>query len=259
MQRFVSGIAVLLSLALPAISPNTARALGVFEDAPGEAGFLFARHQTSVGATFHRTSGPGDDASVFALAAYFPARRGVLVQVEQPFIAVARPSDIESAFGDLTARARVRLLGANGRALSLLGCLRAGSGTARLYPYSSQSYDMQLGVGYVDSLRVVHVWAMAEGIVTKRVPKRLTDDTKHEDFARLAGGLTLPLGRALAARGGGTALLYRSGGRRALVFAELQYDYTSAIEIVVSGQAETLERARRVSDYVLTAGIRTYF
>ncbi len=259
MQRIVSGILLAVALALPVLTQQPARAIGVYEDAVGHAGFLFGRHQSSVRAAFVRTDDDAADASIFVVSVTHPLRPNLLIQVEQPFISLIGPSGIESGFGDLHARARLRLAGGDGRVLHALGGLRVGTGTRLLYPYSSQSFDMELVVGYVDSLDILHVWGAIEGGVVKREPSGLDESDRHENFARANGGIAFPFGSALHLRLGVSGLLFRSGGAREVYFSQLQYRYSPSLEVRLSTHAEAGNPDERISDFALTAAIHAFF
>jgi hypothetical protein len=259
MQRVVSAILVTLSLALPVLSTVPARAIGVYEDAVGHAGFLFGQHRAGIRCAAVRTNDDERDASIFLISGTYPLRDNLLIQVEQPFISLVGESDIESGFGDLYLRARLRLAGGTGRALQAVGGLRVGSGTRRLYPYSSQSFDFELAVGYVDTLEILHVWALAGGGMVKREPEGLDEEDRHENFARMGGGLALPFGSNLYLRLGASGLVFRSGRARELYFAQLQYRYSPPLEIRLSAHAEAGEPDERVSDLALSVAILTHF
>lgn len=259
MQRVVSAILVSLSLALPALTTVPARAVGVYEDAVGQAGFLFSGHRAGLRGAVIRTNGGERDASIFLISGSYPLRDNMLLQVELPFISLINGPDVESAFGDVHVRARMRLAGGTRRVLHAIGGLRVGSGTRRVYPYSSQSYDLELAVGYVDTLDILHVWAQAGGGAVKREPEGLDEEDRHENFARVGGGLALPFGSILHVRLGLSGLVYRSGRTRELYFTQLQYRYSPGLEIRLSAHAEAGKPEERVSDLALTAAIVASF
>lgn len=239
--------------------PDNAHAVGVYEDAAGYVGFLFAPHRPALRAAVIRTNADPLDASMMAFAFTYPLRDHLLVGADVPFITVSEPGDMESRFGDLGLRARMRFAGGDGRAVHLLGGLRVGSGSSSLYPYSTQSYDVELGVGYVDSLGVLDLWASTSGVAVFRAPEELSDAQRHEDFARVDAGLAFPFGPVLALRLGATVLAFRSGAVRDLYLTQLQYRWSDALELRVSGHAEAGRSAERVSDVAITVGIHTFF
>lgn len=238
---------------------SPARAVGVYEDAAGNAGFLFAPQNPSFRAAFIRTNADGRDASMAVFAFTYPLRGRILVGADLPFITRIEPGGMESRFGDLQLRARVRVAGGTGRAFHLLGGLRVGSGSASLYPYSSQSYDLGLGAGYVDSLAVLNVWASATGVAVFRALEGLDESARQENFARLEGGLELPFGSAVALRMGTTVLAFRSGAVREVYLTQIQYAFSPALQLRVSGHAEAGDSEERVSDVALTVAVHTFF
>jgi hypothetical protein len=248
-----------LSVVLSCLRLEPARATGVYEDAVGLAGFVFAPHRGALRAAIIRTNDDHRDASVFAVAGRYPLRDNLLIQVDVPFVSLAVPSSIRTGFGDPCLRARLRVWGGDRRVLHALGGIRVGTGTTRVYPYASQSYDFDLAVGYVDTLEVLDLWAMVGGVVVKREPEGLEEDDRHENFARAGGGLGLPFGSAISLRLGANALLFRSGRVRELYFAQLQYRYSPSLELRVSTHAEAGEPAERVSDLAITAAVHTLF
>jgi hypothetical protein len=258
MQRVLSVIVLALIVWLPACHPREARAIGVYEDAVGQAGFLFAPQRGGVRGAVIRTNDSDLDASIFSLAVNYSLRQNLLLQLEQPYVTLIDPADIESGFGDLHARARLRLVGGDGRALHAIGGLRLGTGTRRLFPYSSQSFDLELALGYVDSLDVLHVWASAGGGFVERLPDALSDPPRHADFSRLGGGFAFPFGSAIYLRLGACGLLYRGGGAREIYFSQLQYRRSNSIELRAAVHAEAGESVERVSDLALTVSILAF-
>lgn len=258
MHRLV--VAVLALGSCLAVSPISARGAGVYEDAAGTAGFLLAPQRASAHSTLTRTNAAGLDASIFTLDATFPVRPWLLLQVEQPFIALSDSTDIETGFGDLAIRARARVAGGKGRALSLYAGWRTGSGTTRLFPYASQTFDLGLGLGYADTLAAaIDVWALATGVSVKRRLKGFPGASALADFARLNGGVGLHVGAGLTVRAGASGLFYRGGAARAIYFGELGLGPSPAIELRVGAHAEAGDRADRVSDSAIFASVSTYF
>jgi hypothetical protein len=260
MHRSVPAVIVTIAALLAYLPSKPARAIGVYEDAVGHAGLLFAPHQPAVRAAFIRTAADdGREASMFLASGVYPLRHNLLVQFEQPYIALLGESDVESGFGDTHVRARLRLYGGDGRALQLLGGLRIGSGSTTYYPYSSQSYDMELGVGYVDSLGMVTVWGLASGVAVKREPEGLAEEDRHQNFARGNAGVAAALGSRLVARAGGSALLFRSGSVRDIYFAQIEYRHSPGIALRASLHAEAGDERERVSDLAVTASVLSFF
>jgi hypothetical protein len=236
-----------------------ARATGVYEDVAGYAGFLTGSHRAGIRAAMVRTDDERRNASLFIVSASYPLRDNLLVQFEQPYVAVDSPADIRSGFGDGVARARLRILGGEGSALHLLGGLRLGTGSRRFYPYSSQSLDAALGVGFVDTLDVLQVWGAASGVAVMREPPGLDEATRHENYAHLAAGLTIPLLASTDLRVGFTGLVFRSGAARDLFLGQIGYRPSPSLEIRASAQAEAGKPEERVSDLAATVEIAARF
>jgi hypothetical protein len=260
MHRFVPAVIVTIAASLTFLPSNPARAIGVYEDAVGHAGFLLAPHQPSLRSAFIRTAADdAREASMFVAAGAYPVRHNLLIQIEQPYIAIIGEPDIESGFGDTHVRARLRLYGGDGRALQMLGGLRIGSGSTIYYPYSSQSYDMELGFGYVDSLGTVTVWGLASGVAVKREPEGLPEASRHQNFARGNAGVAVALGSRLVARAGASALLFRSGSLRDIYFGQVEYRHSRGIALRASIHAEAGDEQERISDLAVTASILSFF
>lgn len=251
--------AAALAAAGAGISPGSARAVGVYEDAAGEVDFLTAPQLASITARFVRTNGSDFDASLFILAGTVSVRPYLLVQLDQPYVSLSGPSDIASALGDLRLRVRARLSGGGGRALSAVGAFRTGSGTRRVYPYASQSVDYEFALGYVDTLDVVEMWATAGGAFVTRAPENLPSDEIHENFARVMAGLTLPAATRLRVSAGATVLYYASGGVRGLLLATIGYSRSRLLLLSLGFHAETGEARERVSNGAATASIHVFF
>lgn len=251
--------AAALAVVLAGNSPRPARAVGVYEDAVGEVDFLTGPQSASITARFVRTNGPDVDASLFILAGAVSVRPYLLVQLEQPYVSLSDPSDIATAFGDLRLRVRARLTGGGGRALSALGAFRTGSGSTRVYPYASQSMDYEVALGYVDTLEVMELWAVAGGAFVTRAPEDLPDDEIHESFARAMAGLTLPAATRLRVSAGADALYYASGGVRVLLLGAIEYSRSRSLAFSLGFHAEAGPAKERVSDGAATASIAVFF
>lgn len=252
-------VAVLALDLFLAVSPATARGAGVYEDAAGTAGFLVAPQRASTHSTLTRTNAAGLDASIFTLDATFPVRSWLLLQVEQPFVALSDSTDIRRAFGDLAVRARARLAGGGGRMVALYAGWRTGSGSTRVFPYASQSFDLELGLGYVDTLATVDLWALATGVSVKRRPEGFPGASGLNDFARLNGGAGLRLGGGFSVRAGASDLLFRGGAVRTIYFGEVGIHTSPPVELRLGAHVETARRSDRVSDSAIFASVYAYF
>jgi len=234
-------------------------AAGVYEDTAGETAFLSAPHKRAIFPRIIRTNEDEKDASIYVLSVSYPLRSYLLVEVEQSYITVSSPADIRNGFGDLKLRARAGLFNRGGRAVRLNGFFRTGSGTRRLFPYSSQSMDVGLGVSYVDSLETFHYWGTLGAAVVKREPRNLPDSDAHENHGYAAAGLRLPLTPNVVVGAGMTVLLFRSGASREIYLCSLDLGFTETTRIIFAAHAEAGKREERVSDLALTGGIRVHF
>lgn len=238
---------------------RTAHASGVYEDTAAEAAFLLAPHQNSLSSRIVRTNGDSKDASIFVLSGAYPLRSYLLVDFEQTYVTVSAPGNIKRGFGDLRLRARARLFHREGRALRLTSAFRTGSGSVRLFPYASQSMDLELGLSYTDTLEAIHFWGVFGGAMVKREPEQLVEAKKHENFGRLCAGITLPMTSGMGVNVGMTALLFRSGGGREIYMASLEYAFSESTRLVLAVHAEAGKREERISDLALSAGIRIFY
>lgn len=238
---------------------GTAYAVGVYQDAADHAAFLIVPHKRAISSNITRTNDNDEDASVFTIAASYPLRSYLLVSLEQTYITLSRSTDIRNGFGDLRLRARARLFNRGGRAVRLAGIFRTGSGTRRLFPYSSQSVDLGLGLSYVDTLETVHVWGELGGALVYRAPENLIDADVHEDFGHVSAGTILPVTAKLNLSVGFTALVFRSGGARELYYSSVEYGHSDATRFIFAVHAEAGKEEERISDLSLSAGIRIFY
>ena len=150
LQR-VSGRGILLVLlflatVLGALAPsNRTLAAGLYIDAAGEVIFLNSPQRRALTGRLARSEGTEPNATIYLLDITFPVRSYALVEVDIPFIALEQ-QDVERGLGDVTIRARARLFERPRRKLYLISSLRTGSGTTRVFPYASQSIDLEVGV-----------------------------------------------------------------------------------------------------------------
>jgi hypothetical protein len=182
-----------------------------------------------------------------------------MVRVVQPFIALVGAGETETGFGDATVHARVDIATGDGRALRLLSSVQIGTGTSELFPYSTQSIDLGLGLGYVDSVGALYGWARLDGVAVKRAPDGLDGATRHEDSVRFGAGVGVDVAGRIALRGGATVHAFRSGGRRDAVFSQVGYAHTPALEVFAGAAFEVGDGADRVGDMAVTAGLHTHF
>ncbi|HXV15079.1 MAG TPA: hypothetical protein VEC56_12805 [Candidatus Krumholzibacteria bacterium] len=237
-----------------------ADAAGVYENAATESALLVSPQRTVVRGTLEIGAGGGVDATLFRVLGAFPARSWFLFAVEMPFVSVSAPDGIESGPGDLFLRARARVWGSNGRALSLLGTVGTGTGNRRFFPYSSQTLDVNASVGFVDSVGAMQPFVVVGYEWMNRFDEwRYTPDTSPANHLRATAGTDLDLGENSDLRGGVMFHWYDGGAERTLVFAGLGYQWTPTFRLLAEGQVEAGPQAQRVGNWSLTAGLSVLF
>lgn len=243
-----------------AILSARADAAGVYENAATESALLISPQRVAARATVELGSSPGIDAMMYRVLGAFPARPWFLFWVEMPLVAVTDSVGIESGPGDLLLRARARVWGKNGRALSLLATLGTGSGNQRFFPYSSQTLDVCTSVGFVDSIGAAQPFVIVGYEWMNRVDEaRYTSDTAPANFLRVTAGSDFDLGTRSNLRGGAMFHWYDTETKRTLIFAGGDYAWTPAFRLVAEGQVEVGPEAQRVGDWSLTAGLTVLF
>ncbi len=237
-----------------------ADAAGVYENAATESALLISPQRIAVRGTVEVADSPGIDASLYRIVGAFPARSWFLFWVEMPFVSVTDEDGIESGPGDLLLRARAKVWNRERNALSLLATVGTGTGNLRFFPYSSQTLDVCVSVGYVDSLGAVQPFAIVGYEWVNRVDEdRYTDDTRPDNHARATAGANIDFGSMTHARGGIMQHWYADGPKRTLVFAGADYDWTEMFRLGLEGQVETGKPSQRVGDWSLTAGLTVTF
>ncbi len=240
--------------------PMRADAAGVYENAATESALLVAPARVTVRATLEMGAGQGLDATMFRIIGAFPARAWFLFWVEMPLVAVSSSDGTESGPGDLLLRGRARVFGSDGRALALLATVGTGTGNQRFFPYSSQTLDIGVSVGYVDSLGAVQPFVVAGYEWVHRVEEAIyTDDTMPANHLRLTGGVDLDIGDRTDLRGGVMQHWYSTSAERTLAFAGAGFDWKPALRLVTDGQLELGPESQRVGDWSLTAGLAVRF
>jgi hypothetical protein len=242
------------------VIPMGADAAGVYENAGTESALLVSPQRITVRGTVEIGSSPPLDAVLYRAIGTFPARSWFLVWVEMPFVAVSGPDGVESGPGDFILRAKARLWGGDGRALALLSTMGTGTGDRRFFPYSAQTFDICTSVGYVDSIGALQPFAIVGYQFVNRVVDSLyTDDTAPANHSRVTAGANLDLGDRGHVGGGVMYHWYSTGAERSIVFAGAAFDWTPMFRIGVEGQLEVGEKAQRVGDWSLTAGLQVFF
>jgi hypothetical protein len=241
------------------LPPQTTIAAGVYVDAAGDVVFLTAPQAKALTGRLIRSNGNDVDASLYVLNAAFTVKSYALVELDIPFVTIAEPSDVNTGLGDLVLRARARLYSKPGRIVHLISAFRTGSGTTNVYPFASQSLDLELGVGYVDSLQLFHLWATAGGAYVTREPENVPDEELHGSYARFSAGIRFPFDNGFGVVLGMTALVYGESRDREIYIAAVDYRRSQWLTFTLSAHAEGGDREERVGDTALTAGFRVYY
>ena len=242
------------------ILPMGADAAGVYENAATESALLVSPSHITARATIEIGAGHDLHATMFRIVGAFPARKWFLLWVEMPFVAVSGDAGSESGPGDLLLRGRARLWGSDGRALAVLGKVGTGTGSTRFFPYSSQTLDINLSVGFVDSIGAVQPFVVAGYEWAHRVDEpSYSDDTMPADHLRVTGGADIDLGRRSDIRGGVAQYWYNTSAQRTLAFAGTGFDWRPALRLLAEGQVELGDESQRVGDWSITAGLAVRF
>ncbi len=249
----LGGLGVLLSW-------NPTLAAGVYVDAAGELAFLTAPQSRALAGRIARSNGEAADASLFFIAAAFPVKSSSLVEIDIPVVSFLDTTEVVTGFGDVTIRARTRLYGSPGRILHLIGALRTGTGTTRVWPYSSRSVDLRVGVGYVDTLKVLRLWVAGSGAYVSREPEDVPENELHGHFGRVGAGLAFPFAQgALSVGAGVMAAFFESGRSRELLFTTFDYRRSQWLTFNLFAHFEGGDRDERVSEYAVGGGFRVFY
>jgi hypothetical protein len=233
-------------------------AAGLYIDADGEISFLNSPQKRAIRGRLARSEGTEPNASLYLLDVTIPVKSYALVEVDIPFVALEQV-DVERGFGDVTIRARARLFERPRRKLYLISSLRTGSGTTRVYPYASQSIDLEAGAAYVDTLGHFDWWASATGAYVTREPGGIPEDQLHGDFGRIGAGIDVTAIRSLRVGAGAMAAFFGEGRYRQLYIVMLQYRRSQWMTLSLSGHAEGAKESERVGDYAIVAGVRVCY
>lgn len=239
---------------------NQCLAAGVYVDAAGEVAFLTAPQSRALAGRIVRSTGDETNASLLFVDATFPAKGSSLVEIHIPAISFLDTNEVVTGFGDVLIRARTRLYGSPHRVLHLTASLRTGTGTIRVWPYSSRSIDMEAGLGYVDTLSVLQYWVSSGGAYVSKAPENVPEPELHGHYGRVAGGLNVPFaGDRLAVGLGFMALFFEAGRARQLLMTNVDYRRSQWLSLTLFAHAEIGDGEERVSEYAAGGGIRVYY
>lgn len=234
-------------------------AAGVYVDAGGNVAFLLAERSYALSGRVARSNGDNIDATLYYLDAAFPVKSWGLVELNIPFVSTMKSSTLEFGLGDLVIRARADLYRGSQRVFRVMSSLRTGTGTERVYPFSSESIDFKLGIAYVDTLEYFRVWASGGGALVEKAPESVPEDQLHGDFGQLAAGLQIPIATGLNVGAGMTALFFESGRSREIYIGTVDYWRSRWLVISFSAHVEGGDVEQRVGDTAVTGGLRVYY
>lgn len=251
--------AVAAALAAVTMAPREADSAGIYEDAAAESAFLLAPERITTRATIEFSSRAGTEASIYRFQASFPVRRVFHVSFDQPFVVLTAPGESRSGLGDLTIRARARVVGGSGRSLHALGYVGTGTGNRHFFPYSSQTLDYNASLGYVDTLRAATVWATAGYTWVLHKPANDPAVATHTDERRVGAGAMVALGPRVRAGLGARLIFFKSDARRDLVFGTASFAWTEAMDLLAVVQTESGPVAERAGDWTGLIGVTVRF
>jgi len=253
------GICLTLAATLTGVV-REARAVGVYEDAAGYAGFVVAPHRTSVLARFIRTNADSAAASMVVFVGRFAPRPGFVLDLELPFLTTrVEGAEIESGFGDLRVRLRQDLWAGRSARISLSGDIGTGTGTGRVFPYASESLEFGVALAAVDTLDLLHWWAVAGVTIVGREPAEFEALGLLDDYIRTGAGLMIPFGARVGLRMGLSVLVFENRETRDAYFLRAHWDYSSAVRIMAGAQIEATSDDRGNTGASAEAGFVVYF
>jgi hypothetical protein len=248
-----------------------AQAMGPYVDAARVSDFIRAPQSSAVVGLISHSEAEDHGASYFWLAGDIPIKTKFLLQLEIPYIDLAFDDELRDGFGDIRLRAKSRAWSWPGASIYLLGGILFGSGTADLFPYSTQSTDWEIGAALVDTLGALNeqgypkplsslsFWVNISAVYVTRLSDRLKSPDLHGNYATLGGGLAYPLSRRFGVEVGGLGLRFRSGVTREIYYAQLTLQYSRSTRLFATAQGERAAREERASDYSAAIGMSVKF
>ncbi|UCH84581.1 MAG: hypothetical protein JSW50_02485 [Candidatus Latescibacterota bacterium] len=264
-RRLILLVSGLLSFVVLAAAPCLA--VGPYLDAARMSAFIRAPHDPAVIGMITHSEADDHGASYYWLGGDFPVRTKFLLQLEVPYIDLAFDDELRDGFGDARLRAKARAWTWSGGAVYLLGGILFGSGSADLFPYSTQSTDWEIGAAVVDTLGVrderghpqplssVSLWASVSAVYVTRLSDRIKTNDLHGNYASLGFGAIYPLSLRFEVEAGGLMLGFRNGGTRMIFYGQLAFHYSTSTQLFATLQAEAGRREDRASDYSAAIGM----
>lgn len=245
---------------LISVTAKPARSSGVYEEFGRFFTFVLAPQAYSIDGHVALTGAPDNEASVFTLSTNAPHQSWILVQPEISYVSKTTPTEVFNSAGDAMVRVRVRLWHAPSVAVHVLPAVRLGTGTAELFPYSTASIDIELGLAVVDTIGSrAGWWASGSAIYPTRVQDQIKEGHLYGNWATGGLGVILMPGSRWLFKGGGMAL-YPAGHRtRQIYFADLDFSYSAHTTWYLTSLVEGGTRDNRAVDYSAGFGIRVTF
>ena len=243
------------------LAPQVAYSTGIYWDLSRTAYFVIAPPVFSLEGRASRVEAPNNEATVYTVASFMPLRT-FLFQLEIPYISVVTQEAIQNEFGDPVFRLRVRLVRGDERALHLLGGIRLGSlpfleSNEQLFPYSTGSLDLSLGLAFVDTVGAVPWWISATGTMPTRVDTAIADT--YTRSSSVAGGAMGPLTDGVRLMIGALVTFQSGQTTRFAYYADLNWSYSATTGFYTFGQAESGSEDTRTIDYSVGIGTRITF
>ena len=256
---------LILVAGLLCFATATAHSVGPFIDVPRLSAFLRSPHESSLDGSITRADAEETNASLFVLAADFPVRSTFLIQVDVPYVTLAYGDKVEDGFGDALLRMKARLWRGGRRSILVTSSLRVGSGSTSLFPFSTGSTDIEVGLVFVDSigvgegekalrpLRSISYWVMGGGDYPIRVNDTLEEADLYPRFATVGGGVLAALTRRIEIEAGGLGLFFATGAAREIYFSRVSLGLSDVSRISLNVQMERGDREDRAAN--ASAGI----
>jgi len=243
------------------LAPDFAFSIGLHSDEGRFSYFLRAPRVIQFDGRLARTDGDHQVGTLYSTSVNFPAKFRYLGQLDISFVSLADQEEIIDGIADLKFNSRYRVAGP----VSALALLRTGSGKNTIFPFSSGTVDLELGLSVVDTSAVFGEqrptiwWASVTGARIIRNSDSLSE--VHQNFAKAGLGVVLrPMRRVrLDVQGGLFGYWFEDGATRQVFFTELDYVFSRVMAFFGTAQAEIGSEDDRPTDYTITVGLRVLY
>ena len=241
------------------LAPTLALGIGLHGDEGRFSYFLRAPNYIQFDGRLTRTDAQTHKSALYSLSANFPFKSRFLGQLDLSFASLATNDDIEDGITDLMFRTRFLIAG------PLLGTalLRTGSGTNLVFPYSSGTVDLEVGLAVLDTATVFDAehpttwWLSASGGRVIRGTRSL--DQFLQDYLKGGFGVVQRVWQRFDFEAGVFGYWYEDGPTRQVVFGQTEFLYSDVIAFFLSLQADVGEREDRPNDASGTVGLRVRY